>query len=292
MKVFTMVDDWLGMVFHRVDKAYHDWAPSTVQWVDTPEEADVQIVHILGKGELKNIKNPNYIVIQSCYHTQDIPPTDDGLRPLWENAILVVSFHDLPSYQPNWDFRFHGMPFGADDCVFFPTPRSRSRAKAVLSTGHISSTESLEELFTACVETGYKMAHLGADFGWDTDTFKHYENLSDEDVRVLYNTVNYTSCLRRIEGFELPAIEGLLCGARPITFSLSTYRWYHKYAVVIEDTNSRDITESLIHVLKGNIGLPVTDEEIEEVRQAFSWSVLIPEFWNAIEEAMEWKGRK
>lgn len=289
MKVFTMVDGWLGYVFHRIDKALHDWAPADIEWVETPQEADVQIVHIIGKGELKNIQNKNYVVIQYCYHTQDIPPTDDGLRPLWENAVLVSSFHDFKEYHSNWDFDFFGMPLGADDSVFFHLGE-KLRAKEILTTGYVAGTESLEEVFGACQSSGFKMVHLGRDFGWSQETFRHNDWVPDDELCKLYNSVSYTGCLRRVEGFEAPAIEGLMCGARPITFDLSTYRWYHKYAVVIKDTNPKDIQEKLAYILTNRIRLPVTKEEIEEVKQKFSWSVLIPEFWNKIKEAMDRNG--
>jgi glycosyltransferase involved in cell wall biosynthesis len=287
MKIYTMVDDWLGHAFHRIDKAYHDWAPGDIEWVDSPEQADIQIVHIVGKGELKNIKNDNYVVIQHCYVTQDIP--EDQLRELWESALLVSSFHDLPSYRPEWSFRFYGMPWGAEDSTFFLTGSLETRAKAIVATGYVAGTESLEEIFAACKGSGCKMVHLGKNFGWNQDAYRNYGWITDETLRTIYNAVAYVSGLRRAEGFELAAIEGLFCGARPITYNLPTYRWYSKYAIVIEDSDENDIIANLTYILENGIGLPVRQEEIDSAIKDFSWSNLIPKFWAAIMEA--WNGR-
>ena len=90
------------------------------------------------------------------------------------------------------------------------------------------------------------------------------------------------SGLRRIEGFELPAAEGLLCGARPIMFDRPHYRdWFNKWAIFIPEGNREEVLQSLIDVFQQEYR-PVTLEEIAEARQLFDWQSIINGFWRYI----------
>ena len=67
--------------------------------------------------------------------------------------------------------------------------------------------------------------------------------------------------LRRIEGFELPAAEGLLCGARPILFANSSgYDWYKPWGVFIEETDRAGVIDQLEAIFRRGAQL-VTSEE-------------------------------
>ena len=93
-----------------------------------------------------------------------------------------------------------------------------------------------------------------------------------------YRSCDFGSGLHRIEGFEFPVLEGLLCGARPICFDLPCYRaWFDGLAEFIpEDLN---VVENLVKLfIKGP--RPVTEKEKAIVKKRFNWQKICKGFWS------------
>ena len=87
--------------------------------------------------------------------------------------------------------------------------------------------ECKNEILLAAEGLGKKVFQLGS--GENTDTITYSNNADDKTLAKYYSQCEFVSGLRRIEGFELPVIEGLLCGARPICFDIPDYRhWFDK----------------------------------------------------------------
>ena len=80
---------------------------------------------------------------------------------------------------------------------------------------------------------GY-ISHVGANMRYGPG-YVHYENVPDETMAWLYSSSKLSVGLRRIEGFELPIIEGAACGAVPVAFDLECYRhWFNDIAIFID----------------------------------------------------------
>jgi hypothetical protein len=107
--------------------------------------------------------------------------------------------------------------------------------------------------------------------------------LEDEQLAAIYNECEFTSGLRRIEGFELPAAEGLLCGSRPIMFDKPHYKhWYGDWAYYIPELDREGVLECLKFIFDNEKAKPVTDEEWENAAALFNWPRLVGDFWRQL----------
>lgn len=105
------------------------------------------------------------------------------------------------------------------------------------------------------------------------------KDCSDKELAPYYSTSQYVSGLRRTEGFELPAVEGLFCGARPILFDTPNYRqWYEPFGIFIYEGSRQEVIEQLINIFQGPYQ-PVTEEEIAVAQGRFDWQRIIGGFW-------------
>ena len=97
-----------------------------------------------------------------------------------------------------------------------------------------------------------------------------------------FSQCQFVSGLRRIEGFELPVLEGALCGARPIVFDQPHYKhWFKDFAVFIGEGSREEVIDSLESVFR--IGaIPVSENEKALIRERFNWYKIIRGFWERI----------
>jgi len=279
MKVMEYLHpDW-GDVFYRISKAFHDYAPDWVEWVEKPEDSDVYIVHVVGRGELPELKREvrNKVIIQQCYFTAEANLAN--YPAYWKDALLTISFHNLPDYTDE-KFNFYRMPWGADKRVFRRHNWSKIRDVKLFTTGHVAGPESIDIVFEAIKSVGAVMLHTGKDFKWDNKHYKYVPHMPNWALVNLLNRTQYIACLRKIEGFELLGIEGLFCGARPIILDLPTYDFYGDHAYTI---SPQDITKQLIEILSKE-PLYVGKEEHEKVVQTFGWDNLIPKMFERIRD--------
>jgi len=278
LRVYTFVDDWLGIAFRRIDAALRQHAPDWVEFVDKVEDADVQILHIVDASQIVNLSHYNLVVFQSVLATEQIDVTD--WADLWAMSRLTVSFHDLSPYTHR-SFNHYSMPLGAEQ--HFHRLPGKARDKKIFATGWVAESESLDCVYSACRKLDERMWHTGADFGWARPWYQHLDIMPDEQLVELLNRVEYVSCLRRREGFELLGIEGLFCGARPIVPDLPTYHWYgdHAYVIDLESDVTRQLTKILAQPAR-----PVPDVEHAEIVKRFSWSRLVPPLFERIRREM------
>ena len=280
MKLFEYKNPSWGIAFTRISDALHKFAPDWVEWVQDYDTCDIALIHVVGTGEIELLEKPKpKVIIQHCYFTAGAPGVN--YIKFWKQSILTVSFHNLPSYTDR-KFPFYHMPWGADADMFkllLNTPRTIK----ILATGHVAETEGIDKVFEAARNTGTVLYHTGHNFNWDKSHYTFLQNLNDSQFVELLNSVQYVSALRFIEGFELMAIEGLFCGARPIIPNDPTYDWYREYAYTI-DRNS-DIVKQLENIIK-NPPRPILTDEYETIVQKFSWQTLIPNFYKILQEKL------
>ena len=96
----------------------------------------------------------------------------------------------------------------------------------------------------------------------------------------------YVAALRKFEGFEMPAVEALLCGVRPLVYRIQSYRWYGNHAVYIPSgLDSDQVTEEIYSKAFSKLPEPIGQKELEALRQTFAWQTLVPTlFARAVEQ--------
>jgi len=270
MKIYNYVPKHFGYGIKRVASKLEQYKPASVKFVNNRKDADVVFIHTIGGQEVASIcDSERFVLIQYCYVTTGLDKY--YWRSVWEKAHGVVSYYDLSKDVPSGT-RFVHTPLGADSKEFFNEDVPRD--KKVFATGHVANTENLDVLWQACYDTKTTMYHTGEDFRFG----KYYQYLpymSQDKLRRVLNGVQYTSCMRTIEGFEMLGVEGLFCGARPIILDIPCYDWYRDYGYTVREGN---LYEDLVALLSTNPD-PVTTVEYSEVRYLFEWEDIVEKIY-------------
>lgn len=281
MKAYIDTKETESMAITRVVKALAKYAPKNINFVDNPTQADLVVINVVGRLEhlkmrIKNFGKP-YAMVQYILRGSLNPNTKDWIE-LWKNARVVYSYYDLKKLckddSTDQNFNFYHAPLGVESEVFHPTKRGHKYL--ICTSGLLYTTESVRECILAA--KGRKVMHLGPELHKpNTDC---YHGISDETLANLYNQCDFVSGLRRTQGFELPAAEGLLCGTKPILFDQPHYRqWYDGLAHFIPE-NSRDEVIQNLKKIFNNEQKSVIRSDIEEAKKRFDWHRIIPGFWN------------
>ena len=286
MKVYLKPEDWMSLGIKRVANALAAFKPDWATLVATEEEADLQIVHMVGNGQRQHWLEPkrDYAVVQYCLRTTELPNTKDWLS-VWAGAKVVWSYYDLiakmredQSFDPR--INVYHAPLGVNGNVFKPAALTRKNF-AIGTSGRVPETEAVREAYAACQAVGKSMLHLGPNFELGPDVV-YVDNVSDAVLASFWAQCNYVAGLRAIEGFELPVLEGLMCGARPIIYDAPHYtHWFGEFSEIIPEGTSEEVTESLRAILSGRTR-PVTAAERSQVAQTFDWKKIAEGYWEAI----------
>ena len=270
----------------RVVKALKNGVPPTIKIIKKIEEADLIIFHVNGRQdryirqtEYAKQLNKKYIIIQYCLKST-MRPSVLGWLPIWKEALLVWSYYDLKRLcrEEGCDdkFNFYYSPLGSDKNIFKPL---NLKKKYIICTSGLSYlSESVREVILATEQIGGRVAHLGPKLD-NRESVDYFTNISDRALVELYNQCYFVSGLRRKEGFELPALEGLLCGTRPILFNLPCYQWYRPWGIFIPETDRPNVIKNVIKILRKGTKL-LSKEEILKVNQKFNCDIIIKDFWN------------
>lgn len=278
----------------RIADSLARYAPSTVEVVDSKGDADLVVMYAIGRRDAMEREcdtllrlEKYYSIIQVCLRSTMAPLTQDWLG-IWKHALVVWSYYDLDEainadseslegfdgyhHLPN----FLHAPLGVDSQVFYPQPSSKNYI--ILSSGYNRLQESIRECYLAAEAVGMQCANLGKTI---KQPFVHsYNGINDATLRWLYNDCHFVSGLRRTEGFELPAAEGLLCGARPVLFDTPDYRFnYKSWGEYIHEGTRAEVVDQLVQLFKQG-ARPVSQAELSEVRHWFNWERVVGEFWN------------
>jgi hypothetical protein len=280
----------------RIESALRRYLPEGWSESGTHTGADLIILWAIGRcGALKGqaldvrVVGKKYAVIQICLRSTQKPNTSDWLE-LWQYAQVVWSYYDLEQ-AVNEDYgitntalpNFYHSPLGADPDIFYPrarVPGSTGRY-VILSNGLSRLSESVRECHLAAQQVGLPSAHFGARLNLGV---KCYDNLSDNALACLYTASDWVSGLRRKEGFELPCVEGLLCGARPVVFDTPDYRWnYGEHADYIKETDRQGVVDQLVQLFQRG-PRRVSEAEIEQAKARYDWATIIGGFYERISQ--------
>jgi len=295
MKVFLSPEDWMSLGIKRVATALVRYKPSDVLLVNKQEEADHVIVHMVGDGQRKHWINPQqeYSCIQYCLRTTELPNTKDWVE-VWGRAKAVWSYYDLKSkiaedlysmphtFDEQFPMNFYYAPLGVDGNVFKPNMPVR-KPFLIGTSGYIAATECVDTVHRVCVERLQRMQfHLGPNL--NLGAYVTYANsIPDEIVSEFWAQCSFVAGLRAIEGFELPVLEGLACGARPIVFNAPHYtHWFGEHAEVIPEDRNPDAVEAALYDIMSRPVRSVSVAEQREIVKKFNWEPLAKGFWEAI----------
>jgi hypothetical protein len=272
----------------RVRDALVQFAPHHVQIVPEVDNADLVVLHVNGRRD-RNQAAAEYItkrgqrcaVIQYCIRSTQKPSTKEWTK-LWSTASVVWSYLDLPSLLME-----DGVPFEIEDFYysplgvnpdFVPQAQSINRPYIIGTSGLSWVTESIREAAIAAWQVNGRVFHLGP-IVTEAPHVVCLEGMSDQELGKLWASCKYVSGLRRTEGFEFPAAEGLVCGARPILFNRRHYKdWYRNLAEYIPEGSRQEVIYSLKAIFKSKHRHVTRAEQLEAMKR-FDWRPIISGFW-------------
>jgi glycosyltransferase involved in cell wall biosynthesis len=290
MKVYLEPEGWMSLGIKRVANALRMYRPGWATIVSNPKDADLHIVHMVGNGQrqhwLGNGPDPNlpYAVVQYCLRTTELPNTKDWLD-VWQRARGVWSYYDLPAKiaedgQVDPGINFYIRPLGVD-ATFRPSSPIRKRY-LIGTSGRIADTEGVRECYEVCNALGRGMFHLGPNLELGAGSVTYADGISDEDLSDFWSQCGFVAGLRRIEGFELPVLEGLMAGARPIVFDSPHYRqWFGEHAEYVPEVAPSELVPYLLAIMSQPVRV-VTAAERAQVAEIFNWKTITEGFWEAI----------
>lgn len=282
LKVYLPVPTNLSQAMVRVATQLRSYAPTeVVELVTHSRYADLEVLHVIGQDALTYVSKAKHTAaIQYCLKTAGGDLT--AWKRFWRRNKFVASYYDL-------SYLLHGVPFlhtplGVDGDVFYP--RNVLREDVVMTSGYVNGpgAEAIEAVWQAASEQAVSTLHLGPEpVGMETPRSRPFwssvENVSDHDLARYYSSCSWVSGLRYVEGFELPALEGLACGARPILFDRHDMRqWYEGHAIFIPECQGEELVQVLQQVFMSDPD-PVSEEERHEVLAYFDWTQIAHNFW-------------
>ena len=292
MKVYVPRATNLSRAMTRVEQALLANLPLGLVAVPRREDADLVVFHVVGFPDtleaLAQLRTGQaYALLQYCLRSTQRPSTAAWL-PLWAHAAAVWTYYDLAALCAEDGTSADGLPFyyaplGANASVFSPEgPKVEPHRWKILTSGYVAETEGVREAAEATRQLGVKQFHLGPDLGLGPHV-THRLGISDDLLAQVYRSCGFVAALRRVEGFELPAVEGLLCGARPIAFDRPHYRaWFGDSAEYVPEADPQTVTVALREILVKD-PRPVTPLEREAAAARFSWGSAARGFWKMVE---------
>jgi hypothetical protein len=266
--------DFQSFGIGRVVTALRTHLPHEMSIVDNPLDADLIVLHVIGRNEhvmkqAQEIKRQGkqYAVIQYALQSTRNPSPSDWL-PLWKDAKVVWSYYDLQGLS-----NFYHAPLAANPEMFYK--QDAEKIYTVGTVGNCYKAECIGEVQLAAWMNGGKALHIGDKFNSNPNV-DYFSNVTDDNMRLLINTCKYFACLRRKDGFEIPAVEALLCGVRPIMFDTPNYRqWFDGLAIFIPEDNPSKVVKSLQAVFSKE---PLAGD-VEETKNRFNWKRSAGGFW-------------
>ena len=296
MKVYLAPPAHLSQGIQRVARALEHYRPDWVELTRTPEEADLRVGHVVGLlGVPEWCAVGPYALIQYCLKTAEEhlsgngfdPKSNPGVwLPIWNNAKAVWSYYDLISYikesRPGAEFTgtFYHAPLGVDGGAFIPSVPVRKRY-VIGTSGYVAESECVGECAEAATLVNRPMFHLGPPLDVKGNVC-YVSGCTDYDLAEFWSQCSYVAGLRRFEGFELPALEGLACGSRPVMLDAPHYRqWFGEHAEYIKEGTYEEVRDALVELFSRPVRV-VTAVERNHVVDKFNWKPLAEGFWEAL----------
>lgn len=281
----------------RIAQALASHAPDWVRLVQDAAQADVQIVQASTLDVRRGIKAKRYAVIQHAHRFEHrhgtrqeivVPKNFPAWETVWRKALAIWSPYDIASELAGKSIaRLHHAPFGVDLAVFRPSGTRRD--VGIITSGASNFAEAIAEPAAAAHKCSLTTVHSGP---WEVDGMAAampgrsiLNSQTDNELAAVYSRALWVSGLRHQEGFELPPLEGLACGARPVVFETPDNRsFYGDHAVYLPHCKSDELVEYLTKLMEDG-PMPVSAEERQQVQERYDWATLARGYWQQLEAA-------
>ena len=147
MKVYVAPPPKLSQAMHRVGAALQAHLPPGHHVVDTPEQADLEVLHVIGYKDARrdlerlDAAKRKFAVIQYCLKSTSHPNPVDWFD-LWRDATCVWSYYDLRYLHGS---TIYHAPLGIDPAFHrMPNPLTERRDTTLLTTGYVAPSECLQ----------------------------------------------------------------------------------------------------------------------------------------------------
>lgn len=296
MRVYFPPDPRLSRAMERIRQAFIKHAPTDTVFLQNPTADSVHCIHWMGQNPAQHTardeilfsqptlpRSSRYLIFLHCPNWP-YPQHEATFKRLLQRAQLVVTH--TPEFLtwggPTPDVNLHVTPWGYDPELFYY--EAQPKKYTILTTGYSVEQEAIDSVVTACHKMSCSVVHVGyvSRYHSPSPTFTQFTNVSDAQLRSLYNQARFVSGLRREGGFELPILEGYACGAQPVTFNhMASRRYFKDFAILVPNVPRDELTPKLMEVLKPKTA--ITPQK--EVLQRFQWGTIMRDVWNHLTEA-------
>lgn len=289
MKFYFPLDRKISRAMERIRTAFIQYAPEGTVFVNAPEADAIHCIHYIGQNPREDVcklwgsifeaptlpKTSKYIIflyLNNIFYPQ---LEADWKRLLEKSVAIITTSPDLIPYQCN----IVETAWGYDPSIF--NVLNVQKKYTVLATGYMADSEAIDSVFLACYKSMTSMVHIGGILNKQLrePTYTRVENISDEQLRLLYNQSRYVSALRRDPSYEIPAVEGYACGCQPICFPhYATKKYFSDFAVFVPFLSRDELVPLLIEHFKK----PVEVKPNPEILKRFYWQTTMTEVWKKV----------
>jgi hypothetical protein len=295
MKVYQNISPRFGRGIQRVAAAIEQFAPPDVQFVKGlphyESTADLVIHHVIGVQNfherqtidqlIQLCPKPRHAVIQYCVATTEQPLPIWWENHVWRHCDLVWSYYDIAEMLA---YDHLSRPTGNVIPWVYHALLDRPKVPiyTVCTSGYIPETEGVLECVEAAAKVGGRVLHLGPKSLNLGPHVSYAEGITDAHLAALYKSCRYVAGLRRVEGFELPAAEGLCGGAIPICFDQPHYRrWFEDAAHYVPEVASEVVTGCLESLFRHSTRR-LDPVDVSLAQRKFSWPRVVGGFWERV----------
>ena len=242
MRVYVDPPGHLSQAMFRVARALRRYAPEGISIVNDRVSAEMEVLHIIGPDVFQPpYKPPPRLRGHSgtCYKTAGA--TLPQWQAFWSKADAVWSYYpDLP-ISPWHEQNFYLAPLGIDDDFRKVVLATLGLRHGIVTSGYVHGrpAEAIQEPALAADAWHIPTYHLGPEPQGMTiypARWKSLNGCKDGLLAGYYSLSSWVSGLRYVEGFELPAAEGLACGCRPVMFDrVETQHWFGDHAIFVPE---------------------------------------------------------
>lgn len=293
IRIFTRPTGLHSRAMVRVADALERYAPSNFTFSGSPSAnySDLVVLHAIGSDAIEaaascKARGQKYVLIQYCLQTSGA--TVEEWVPCWRDAALVWSYYDLAMMTEHVaDEQFYHSPLGVTtDFYEDDTPKE----PLVITIGYVNGpgAEEIEAVWDAADKAGIQFFHIGprnvSGASRVPNASQVAEGITEEVLIQLYRRATWVAGLRHVEGFELPALEGYMCGAVPIMFEQPVIRqWYGEAPYYVsEDWRADTVTKFLAEKFR----YPAVRSSLPEPHTIYLWKSIIRDFYAALEGAL------
>lgn len=273
MRIYCSVGELDSFTLRRVRLQLMETSPPGTTLVSDKSIADLNVILGIGThGVREALDEGPCVILQLCYLTSG--GDEKWWQETWKhpNCEMVGSYYDLDVREAP----FVRFPLGFDREVFYPEIEKRNVFNAMV-TGYVDGPEEISTVW----EAYRSVAHVGQPMPMGLG-YVPFTNLTDDKMRELYQTSRFSVGLRRVEGFELPIIEGAACGAIPVAFDMDCYRyWFDDFALFIDP--DRDVVEQMRETMDIADDMPPIDQSLI---MRFEMHTAWKPFWDLLEEIL------